>query len=172
MERARKRIDTSDNFEGTSSINYSGQGWYRRSKSNYRNKPKADPLSVMGCFNCDNRGPRAKDCQKPNDFAKAATRKIEYLIKTKTKNAVYVVLAFRCEQLENHEYYGGGNDNACNDDDGSIFNSICETGTADIYPMRVEDTVPGPDVRSKSDEDVVHTFSVQTTPPNYVEKNS
>lgn len=129
-----------------------------------------DPLSVMGCFNCDDPGNRAKDCTKPKDFAKAAARKIEYLKKRRTNNAVHVVLAFLCEQLEDDDDDGGGEDDTSNDDDVYIFNSIMETGTADIHLMRVEDTAPDPNGQTKSDKDVVNIFSVGTTPPSYVGK--
>ena len=88
-------------------INFMGQGRYRyraRRPQNFTrtNNPKQrpDPLKIQGCFNCDGNH-LMRDCPKPIDTTRAATRKIEYYSKKhNTPHAVHTVLAELCAQLD------------------------------------------------------------------------
>lgn len=61
-----------------------------RSSSNTRAQPahkKFDPLTVMGCFNCDEPGHMINQCPKPVDLTKAAKHRMEYLSKKNRAHA-------------------------------------------------------------------------------------
>lgn len=56
----------------------------------------------MGCFNCDGRDHMAIDCTRPNNYAQAGSRKLEYHQNNRSLNSVHVILAHLCKQLD-HE---------------------------------------------------------------------
>lgn len=85
---------------------YQGQGRYERkhvrvgNRAVGQNTVRFNPLSVMGCFNCDNPKHTINDCPLPRDVAKAAVKRLEYLNKRKTnRNASVQVLYELCSQM-------------------------------------------------------------------------
>ncbi|KAK1865852.1 hypothetical protein I4F81_008375 [Pyropia yezoensis] len=69
---------------GAMDVLYGGQRWYAtnpKDKGGYGSgKPsrRFNPLSVMGCFNCDKPNHSAKDCPEPYNGAKQDARRQEY----------------------------------------------------------------------------------------------
>lgn len=120
-------------------ILYQGPSRYARSQKNLgswrssatgrepSDRQKFHPLTVMGCFNCDDPGHMINQCPKPVDLTKAAKRKMEYLSKKtgRTRNA-HMVLFELCQQLE-----------------ATQVDPICthETGTADVHVTDIDDNV-------------------------------
>lgn len=110
--------------EGEALINFTGQGRYLKP---YRDKnvgqKSFDPLSITGCFNCEDPSHVLKDCPKPLNIAKAAAQKLEYLKKKRTANAVHLVLADICFQMDKTT------SSANIDDDLQIFQSLVAAPT-------------------------------------------
>jgi len=83
-------------------------------------KKPFDPLTLMGCFNCGNRGHTVDDCQLPRDDNKIKVKRMEYLNKRREKrNEVAKVLHALCDQLAGDDdsmTVGGKED----EDDGDI----------------------------------------------------
>lgn len=162
----RARIRSVDNDVVTPiQIHFAGQGRYRHGNTSNRGKPRAtfDPLSLMGCFNCDDPGHRANKCPKPPDYARAAARKIEYLKKKRTPNAVHIVLAFFCSQMDVRNEPEPA-DNDLDENDVDIFNNIIDTETPAIHVSHVVET----DQSNESDDNqIVDIFAVGISPPKY-----
>lgn len=85
---------------------YQGQGRYERKHVGVGNraveKPtgRFNPLSIMGCFNCDNPKHTINDCPLPRDVARAALKRLEYLSKRKAgRGATAQVLFELCSQI-------------------------------------------------------------------------
>lgn len=80
-----------------------GVGGWRSSTSTRTSSEhnKFDPLTFMGCFNCEEPGHMISQCPKPVDLTKAAKRRMEYLSKkTGRRRNAHVVLFEVCQQTE------------------------------------------------------------------------
>ncbi|OSX76619.1 hypothetical protein BU14_0183s0011 [Porphyra umbilicalis] len=75
-------------------------------------RPRFDPLSVAGCFNCDNPGHTMRQCPIPVDTFKAAQRKLAYYDKKHAggRGGAATVLYLMCRQSGQHPttYLFGG----------------------------------------------------------------
>lgn len=153
--RDRAGASTKDEPEDAVAINYAGQGRYghpRQSapgKTNFK-ATRTDPLSIMGCFNCDSPEHMARNCTQPKNFSKAAARKLEYHQKKKTPNSVHVVLAHLCQQLD-HEIHDD-DDHSDPINDAQIFMNVVAGAT---------DTGAMPSTQDEED-DPIDIFSVNT----------
>jgi len=92
---------------------YAGQGVYGRpnkgigaksaggtSRAGQR-KEGFDPLTLMGCFNCDDPGHTMRDCPHPRDVTRAAKRKLDYFAKKRAGTpALASVLYHLCTQVD------------------------------------------------------------------------
>lgn len=85
---------------------YQGQGRYERKHVGVGNRAvqqstgRFNPLSIMGCFNCDNPKHTINDCPLPRDVARAALKRLEYLSKRKAgRGATAQVLFELCTQI-------------------------------------------------------------------------
>lgn len=65
-------------------------------------RPRFDPLSVAGCFNCDHPGHTVRQCPLPVDLAKAAQRKLAYYEKKNAggRGGAATVLFLMCHQMQ------------------------------------------------------------------------
>lgn len=65
-------------------------------------KKKFDPLTISGCFNCDDPKYTLRQCKIPMNVAKAASRRLEYYAtKDRSTNSnTHLVLAEICHQLD------------------------------------------------------------------------
>ena len=45
--------------------------------------PRFDPLTIMGCFNCDDQKHTINNCPKPKNTLQAAKHRAEYVLKRK-----------------------------------------------------------------------------------------
>lgn len=85
---------------GAMDVLYGGQRWYAtnpKDKGGYGSgKPSGrfNPLSVMGCFNCDKPNHSAKDCPEPYNGAKQDARRQEYQAKRSAKRAAVVQVMY------------------------------------------------------------------------------
>lgn len=92
-----------------------------------------DPLSIMGCFNCDDAGHTMKDCPRPIDASKAAQRRLEYYSKKDSGKASAATVLFQlCTQLDamligertsEAEDEDGGS-GGCDEDDRQLFDAL------------------------------------------------
>ena len=132
-------------------VNFFGQGRYKRRTSAPRFRTpqnKFNPLNIQGCFNCGGQH-LMKDCTRPIDSAKAATRGIEYYAKRKNKQyAVHSVQADLCAQLDENSL----NDyaNTSDKEDHEIFQAL----VADHHSNEVELN----NSTSDSSDDEVHNL--------------
>ena len=107
-----KKPDVNDERE-VPGILYEGQGRYQVSKHGVgdrrnsgwkqtrKEKKERDPLTIMGCFNCDNPNHLLKNCPLALNARRAAEKRIEYYSKKKGKDAsTYLVLMDLCEQID------------------------------------------------------------------------
>lgn len=99
----------SDRDEEVPGILYEGQGRYVKHhvglRGNYGRgkvtREKFDPLSVMGCFNCDDPSHTIGKCPNPINAVRAAKKKLEYYAKKNVdKRVAYVILFELCHQLD------------------------------------------------------------------------
>lgn len=126
--RDRATDNARDRSDEAVAINFAGQGRYNYPRHQVHTKKdmqkkKHDPLTVMGCFNCDDPAHMAKDCPHPKNFAKSAARLLEYHNKKRTPNSVHLVLAQLCNQLD-HAPSGMDDDSTSSGDDAEIFQSM------------------------------------------------
>ena len=104
-------------------------------------KARFDPLSVQGCFNCGGNH-LLKDCLKPLNTVRAASRKIEYFAKKKGTQpyAVHQVLADLCEQID------GGQDRSQSStpitNDSKIFESLVTSSHQEEHSDTNESALP------------------------------
>jgi len=67
--------------------------------------PRFDPLTIMGCFNCDDPKHTINNCPKPKNTVKAAKLRAEYLIQRKESHVLPMVsrvLWELCTQFDAH----------------------------------------------------------------------
>lgn len=147
-EVARGPTPAEDKVPG---ILFAGQGHYVRRNRDFGKRhgavkgsgsePRFDPLSLMGCFNCDDRSHSLGNCPHPVNAVKAAKRKLEYYAKKRaTQPAASAVLYQLCSQLDAAAVTG-------EDDDGDKADESDEAGGAaqndvDIFETLVEDSEP------------------------------
>lgn len=89
LKISREYCGRSERTRNSASIAHTGQGRYKNREilsPNGDDNENPGPLSIAGCFNCDDPSHMGKDCPKPRNFAGAAARKLEYLQKKKTFN--------------------------------------------------------------------------------------
>ncbi|KAK1865583.1 hypothetical protein I4F81_008112 [Pyropia yezoensis] len=85
---------------GAMDVLYGGQRWYATNpmdKGGYGSgtpSRRFNPLSVMGCFNCDKPNHSAKDCPEPYNGAKQDARRQEYQAKRSAKRASVVQVMY------------------------------------------------------------------------------
>jgi len=69
--------------------------------------PRFDPLTIMGCFNCEYQKHTINNCPKPKNTLKAAKRRAKYLIKRKKSQVLPTasrVLWELCTQFDAHQH--------------------------------------------------------------------
>ena len=109
---------------------------------------KFDPLSISGCFNCDDPTHVVKNCPKTLNVAKAAAKKLEYYSKKDKmkEHAVHVVLAELCTQLDmEEEGMGGiGDDMTQISNDREIFeNLLCSFSQVNVNLVELSEPLEG-----------------------------
>lgn len=115
-DRATNPIPPSDNT--IASINYTEQPKFRRGNPvGKKTGARKSPLDKQGRFNCDSLRHMAKECPRALNFARAAAKKLEHCNKKLKDNAVHLVLADLCRQLEE----GEGGSKVDHTDDVNIF---------------------------------------------------
>jgi len=89
------------------SVMFAGQGVYGRPKTGVgatsaagasravQRKDRFDPLSLMGCFNCDDPGHTMRDCPRPRDATRAAKRKLDYFAKKRAGTPALAGILFQ-----------------------------------------------------------------------------
>jgi len=102
-------------------------------------RPRFDPLSVAGCFNCDNPGHTMRQCPIPVDTFKAAQRKLAYYDKKHAggRGGAATVLYLMCRQSgqvhpEEHDPHGvedpaGGSLDGATHADAQLFETLLLT---------------------------------------------
>lgn len=92
----------------TPGILFEGQGRYvrrnvdlgrRLASSGSKSGSGFDPLSLMGCFNCDDPGHRMSECPRRVDMFKASKKKMEYFAKKRVARPAAAVLYVLCAEL-------------------------------------------------------------------------
>lgn len=87
-----------------------------------------NPLSIMGCFKCDDPKHAINDCPLPHDVARAALKRLEYLSKRKAgRDAEAQVLLELCTQM--NESTAMGAQEANTDADATQQHDAAETDT-------------------------------------------
>lgn len=131
---------------------------------------KPDPLNIKGCFNCDG-NQLMRDCPKPIDTTRAATRKIEYYSKKhNTPHAVQTVLAKLCAQLRTAQL--PCNENECNDH--QVFQNIINEQYQEKQPEITEQD----DIDDKLDKIIIEdtedadSNTIYAVDSSYIIKNS
>mgnify|MGYP000315045443 CR=1 FL=1 len=94
-------------------VMFAGQGVYGRPKTGVGASPPAgtsravqrkerfDPLSLIGCFSCDDPGHTMRDCLRPRDATRAARSKLDYFAKKRAGTPALESILFRlCQQVE------------------------------------------------------------------------
>ena len=101
--------DTADNmFQGQGQYSMRNQGVGNRAGAirGASTAPHFDPLTIMGCFNCDDPKHTINNCPKPKNTLKAAKRRAEYLLKRKESQVLPTVSRVSwelCTQLDAHQ---------------------------------------------------------------------
>lgn len=116
---------------GTSSnIHFTGQGRYVHRNGNNNNRKKnvnnsrQSSQRKRSCFNCGSDTHLIKQCPHPVNFSRAAAANIRTLKSNRTPNAVHLVLAHLCYELDEHDD-NCENDNIDDaDDDVNIFEQL------------------------------------------------
>jgi len=101
--------------DDSADIMFQGQGQYSMRNHGVGNRagaiqgattaPRFDPLTIMGCFNCDDPKHTINNCPKPKNTLKAAKRRAEYLLKRKESQVIPTVsrvLWELCTQFDAH----------------------------------------------------------------------
>ncbi len=106
IQDAASGVATKMDDDNEVSTFYQGQGRYERKHVGVGNRAvqqstgRFNPLSIMGCFNCDNPKHTINDCPLPRDVARAALKRLEYLSKRKAgRGATAQVLFELCTQI-------------------------------------------------------------------------
>ena len=94
-------------------VMFAGQGVYGRPKTGVgatsaagpsravQRKDRFDPLSLMGCFNCDDPNHTMRDCSRPRDATRAAKRKLAYFSKKRAGTPALAGILFQlCQQVD------------------------------------------------------------------------
>lgn len=85
---------------GTLDVLYEGQRWYannpkgKMDRAAGKTASRFNPLSLMGCFNCDKPDHAAKDCPAPYNGAKQESCRQEYQVKRNAKRAAVVQVLY------------------------------------------------------------------------------
>jgi len=95
------------------SVMFAGQGVYGRPNTGVgasspagtsraiQRKERFDPLSLMGCFNCDDPSHTMRDCPRPRDATRAANRKLDYFAKKRAGTPALAGILFQlCQQVD------------------------------------------------------------------------
>lgn len=95
------KVARTERLTSDATIGLTGQDRFKRRQ--YRHPParfnsRKSPLDIAGCFNCDDKDHMARDCPKSLNLPRAAERKIEYLMKKSSPNAIHQVHADICMQ--------------------------------------------------------------------------
>lgn len=119
---AMARDNANDNSKTTSSphiVNFSGQG---KAYGQRYNKKFKKGSKTRACFNCNSTDHLVRDCPHPVNYTKAAVNRIKSLQDGKHRNAVHLVLAHLCSELdmESSEHDSDDPDG----DDAEIFESM------------------------------------------------
>ncbi|GAB0492780.1 hypothetical protein MMPV_004050 [Pyropia vietnamensis] len=105
-----------------------------------------DPMTVMGCFNCDDRSHSLGDCPHPINAVKAAKRRLEYYAKKRAAQpAASTILYQLCSQLDAAGVSGNDADTDVSGEDDDA--SSAAQNDVDIFEALVE----APDVTATDD---------------------
>lgn len=138
----RTHIPTTD----ADRINFVGQGKYvRRNGQNGHQKQR--PPRKRACFNCGSDKHLIKHCPHPINFSRAAAGNIKRLNSKRTPNAVHIVLAHLCNELDQSDDCKDECDP--DDDDVKVFEQLLVSNLADL------------DISDDHTNDDVPIFSVQ-----------
>lgn len=129
-------------------ILFAGQGRYMRRNKDIGKRHAAkgasgaqrfDPLSLMGCFNCDDRSHSLGDCPHPVNAIKAAKRKLEYYAKKRAAQPVASAVLYQlCSQLDAAGVTGDGGDDVKADESDESCGGAKDD--VDIFEALVEDS--------------------------------
>ena len=127
-------------------------------------KPRLDPLKIQGCFNCDGNH-LMRDCPKPIDTTKAATRKIEYYSKKhQSPHAVHTVLAELCSQLDTAQPPSDADDYEDHEVFQSIANNhICSNEFETTDNEDLDDKLDNVIIDDPQDDDVNNIHAVDSS---------
>lgn len=152
---ARLAIMRDDITQGTATpedkvpgILFAGQGRYMRRNKDIGKRHAAkggsgaqrfDPLSLMGCFNCDDRSHSLGDCPHPVNAIKAAKRKLEYYAKKRAAQPVASAVLYQlCSQLDAAGVSGDGGEDVEAAESGESCGGAKDD--VDIFEALVEDS--------------------------------
>ncbi|GAB0496233.1 hypothetical protein MMPV_007545 [Pyropia vietnamensis] len=112
-----------------------------------------DPLTVMGCFNCDDRSHSLGDCPHPVNAVKAAKRKLEYYAKKRaTQPAASVILYQLCSQLDAAGVASDDADINAADEEDEVGSAV--QNEVDIFEALVESPDSTKDEDAEASEDL------------------
>lgn len=135
-----------DNVPG---ILYAGQGRYVRKNKDFgkwfdssKSSGGFDPLSLMGCFNCDDRSHSLGERPHPVNAIKAAKPKLEYYVKKRDARATARAILYQlCAQLDAAGVTGDEEDDANEESDEASEAAANEVG---IFEALVAGSEPVP----------------------------
>eukprot|EP00170_Pyropia_yezoensis_P004054 contig_16673_g4065 len=130
-------------------ILFADQGRYVRKKKDIGKRFETskgsgafNPLSLLGCFNCDDFTHSLGDCPHPVDVIKAAKRKLEYYAKKRfVRPAASAILYQLCAQLDAAGVTGDEDDDANEESDEASEAAANEVG---IFEALVDGSEPVP----------------------------
>ena len=139
-----------------------------------RPRTSFDPLSIQGCFNCEDKTHTIRDCPRPINAGKAAANKLDYFRKRKQtgERSVHLVLAQLCQQLDQGSASGTREEVEEKDipekqTDREIFECILEESSQ----YEVDCTSPRPlhsNETLSQEEDSLHLYFSQQDREDYV----
>lgn len=145
LERESNAASSSSSHHPTESfsdhkINFVGQGRYV-CRNGQHNQQKKHQQRKRACFNCGSEAHLIKQCPDPVNLSRAAAGNICRLNTKKVRNAVHLVLAHLCHELDQSDDDHNG-DNP--EDDAKVFEQILVTGITelDITGSQKEDDIP------------------------------
>lgn len=109
-------------------ILFNGQGRFIRAN----HKPKSFATNrKRSCFNCGSESHLVGDCPQPVNFSRAAANRIRQLRNKSTQNAIHVLLAHLCSELDD------ATNDECNgddEDDAAVFAAMLVNENSTQYP--------------------------------------
>lgn len=144
VQLERESADASASNQTTSTptgalakIHFSGQGKYIRRP----NQQKQQTQRKRACFNCGSESHLVKQCPHPVNFSRAAAGNLRNLRSKRTQNAIHIVLAHLCYELDAPEEQEDG-DNQDEGDDVAIFEELLVLDVTDANDDQSTEDIP------------------------------